>query len=84
MRQFLIVSAAALGLSACASQPAPTPAPAEPVKAAAPAPVKAPQCWNGDTGSFMAIGSSTTISGVAVSCEKTSDGKNGQWMGKKH
>lgn len=64
-----------LGLAACSSQP---PA-AAPVAAA-----KAPQCWNGDQGLFMEVGAKAKISGVEVSCEKTSDGKNAQWMGKKH
>ena len=75
----LIVVAAALVLSACATQ---TPAPA----AATPAPAakKAPQCWNGDAGKFEAVGTKATISGVSVTCEKTADGKNAQWMGKKH
>ena len=84
MRTFLATSAIALGLSACASQ---APAPAKPA-AAAPSPVaaapKAPQCWNGDAGAFMDVGAKTSISGVAVVCEKTSDGKNAQWMGAKH
>ena len=48
----------------------------------APAP-KAPQCYNGDSGKFEAIGTVTAISGVKVVCEKTSDGKNAQWMGVK-
>lgn len=82
MRTFLATSAIALGLTACAGQ---TPAPAKP---AAPAPVtaapKAPQCWNGDAGAFMDVGAKASISGVAVVCEKTSDGKNAQWMGAKH
>jgi hypothetical protein len=30
------------------------------------------------------VGAKATISGVAVTCEKTTDGKNAQWMGKKH
>ncbi len=84
MRNFLIISAAALGLSACASQ---TPAPAAVTPAAAPAaaaPAPAPQCWNGDAGAFMAVGTQAEISGVKVTCEKTADGKNAQWMGKKH
>lgn len=83
MRTFLATSAIALGLTACAGQ---TPAPAKP---AAPAPAaaaapKAPQCWNGDAGAFMDVGTKASISGVSVVCEKTSDGKNAQWMGKKH
>lgn len=65
-----------LALAACAAQPTP------PTSSAAPA--KAPQCWNGDSGQFMAVGSQARISGVEVSCEHTSDGKNAQWMGKKH
>lgn len=84
MRSFLIVSAAALGLSACATQSTPPAQPAAaPAPAAAAAP-KAPQCWNGDAGKFEELGTQATISGVAVRCEKTADGKNAQWMGKKH
>lgn len=77
--RYLIAAVAALVLSACASQ--------EPVKKAeAPAvpAAKAPQCWSGDHGRFFDVGAKTAISGVEVSCEKTSDGKNAQWMGKKH
>lgn len=85
MRSLLIAVAVALSLAACATQstpPAPAPAPAA---AAAPAPVAkpAPQCYNGDSGKFEAVGSMATISGVKVACEKTSDGKNAQWMGVK-
>ncbi|MBP5988118.1 MAG: hypothetical protein KA538_13120 [Azonexus sp.] len=82
MRTFLATSAIALGLTACASQ-APTPAPAPAAATAAPA-AKAPQCWNGDAGQFMDVGTKAAISGVNVVCEKTSDGKNAQWMGAKH
>lgn len=82
MRSFLVVSAAALGLSACAGQPAPA-APATPAASPAAAAPKVAQCWNGDAGQFMDVGSQASIAGVAVSCEKTSDGKNAQWMGKK-
>ena len=84
MRAFLATSAVALGLSACASQ-APAPAPAEKPAApaaAAPAP-KAPQCWNGDASKFEDVGTTASISGVTVVCEKTTDGKNAQWMGVK-
>lgn len=82
MRTFLATSAIALGLSACATQNTP---PAQPTPAAtAPAAPKAPQCWNGDAGKFEEVGAQASISGVAVTCEKTSDGKNAQWMGKKH
>jgi hypothetical protein len=90
LRAFLAASSIALGLSACATQtPAPAPAPksaapAAAPAAAAPAPAPAPQCWNGDAGKFEAVGTKATISGVAVTCEKTADGKNAQWMGKKH
>ena len=85
MRSFLLVSAAALGLSACASQtPAPAPEAAKPAQAAPAPAAKAPQCWNGDAGKFEDVGSKSTISGVHVVCEKTTDGKNAQWMGAKH
>lgn len=85
MRKLLIVLAGVATLAACATQPAPTAAPA-PAPAPAPAAAaKAPQCWNGDAGKFQDLGTKATISGVAVTCEKTTDGKNAQWMGgKKH
>ena len=85
MRSLLIAAAVALTLTACATQsPAPAPAPTPAPAAAAPAPApKAPECYNGDSGKFEAIGTKATISGVKVTCEKTSDGKNGQWMGAK-
>jgi len=77
MRSLFAIAAVAL-LSACASQaPAPAPAKAE----AAPAAKKAPQCWNGDMGAFQDAGTKTTLSGVAVECKPTSDGKAAQWMG---
>lgn len=83
MRSFLLTSAIALGLTACASQSTPpAQASATPAPAAAAAP-KAPQCYNGDTGKFDAVSTMTSISGVKVVCEKTSDGKNAQWMGVK-
>lgn len=83
MRSTLLAIAATLALTACASQttapvaatPAPTPAAAAP---------KAPQCYNGDAGMFVDVGTKASISGVAVTCEKTADGKGAQWMGKKH
>ncbi len=77
MRSLLLVTSAALFLSACASQAT---APAEAPKPA----VKVPQCYSSDHGKFFDAGSKATISGVEVVCEKTSDGKNAQWMGKKH
>lgn len=80
----LLVIAAALALSACATQtPAPAPAASTPTPAPA-AEKKAPQCWNGDLGKFQEVGAKATISGVAVECKVTSDGKSAQWMGAKH
>lgn len=84
MRSLFAVSLAALFLTACASQStAPAPSAATPAPAAATAP-KAPQCWNGDSGQFEAIGVKTRISGVEVVCKPTSDGKNAQWLGTGH
>ena len=84
MRSLLIAAAVALTLTACATQsPPPAPAPAPAAAAPAPAPKPAPQCYNGDSGKFEAVGTVATISGVKVACEKTSDGKNAQWMGAK-
>ncbi len=77
MRSLFVIAAATL-LTACASQ---TPAPAAAAPAAA---KKAPQCWNGDTSAFQDVGTKTTVSGVAVECKPTSDGKAAQWMGAKH
>jgi hypothetical protein len=82
MRSLIVVSIAAL-LSACASQ-TPVPEKAAAVPAAAPAAKKAPQCWSGDAGKFLDVGSKTTISGVAVECKLTSDGKAASWVGGKH
>ena len=73
-----------LGLAACSSQPPAAQSNSTPPAAAPVAAAKAPQCWNGDQGLFMEVGAKAKISGVEVSCEKTSDGKNAQWMGKKH
>lgn len=88
MRSLIIAAALALTLTACATQttpPAAAPAPAAAAAApAAPAPaVKVPQCYNGDAGKFEPVGTMAAISGVKVVCEKTSDGKNAQWMGVK-
>jgi len=87
MRSLFLVALSALTLAACASSaPAPektaAPAPA-PAVVAAPAPVKAPQCYSGDHGKFFDLGARTSISGVDVVCQATSDGKGGQWMGAK-
>lgn len=82
MRTFFI-AATALALAACATQEPAKPAPATPA-ATTPAAAKAPQCYSSDHGKFFNLGEKTKISGVEVSCEATSDGKNGQWMGKKH
>ena len=78
-----LISLAVVGLlSGCASQaPAPAPAKAESVPAPAAVATKAPQCWNGDVGAFQSTGTKTSISGVAVECKPTSDGKAAQWMG---
>lgn len=87
MRSLLIAAAVALSLTACATQSTPPAPAAAPAAAAAPAPAPAPkaapQCYNGDSGKFEAIGTVTMISGVKVVCEKTSDGKSAQWMGVK-
>lgn len=72
-------------LSACASQnAAPEKAPAVPTAAAASAAKKAPQCWSGDAGKFFDVGAKQSISGVAVECKLTSDGKAAAWVGGKH
>ena len=85
MRSLLAVSVAALFLSACASQATPPAKPAAaPAPAVAAATPSAPQCWNGDTSKFEAVGVKTKISGVEVVCKPTSDGKNAQWMGAGH
>lgn len=76
MRSLIIAAALALTLAACATQTTP------PAAAPTPAP-KAPECYNGDAGKFEAVGTVSSISGVKVVCEKTSDGKNAQWMGVK-
>lgn len=82
MRAFLATSAIALGLTGCATQtPAPTPTEKPAAPAAATPAAKAPQCWNGDAGKFEDVGSQANISGVNVVCEKTTDGRNAQWMG---
>ena len=79
MRSLFVIAAATL-LTACASQ-SPTPAPAAAPAPATAAEKKAPQCWNGDVNAFQNVGTKTTLSGVAVECKPTSDGKAAQWMG---
>lgn len=80
MRLLITLATVAL-LSACATQEtAPAPAPA-PAKVEAAAVKKAPQCWNGDVGAFQDVGTKAQISGVAVECKLTLDGKNAQWAG---
>jgi len=79
MRSIFAAIAATTIISACASQ---TVSPVAPVAAAAPAAaVKSPQCYNGDSGQFVDAGTAASISGIAVKCEKTADGKSAQWMG---
>lgn len=69
-------------LAGCAGTAETKPAEAKPA-AAAPA-AKVPQCYSGDHGKFFSVGDKAEISGVAVVCQATSDGKNGQWMGAGH
>jgi hypothetical protein len=77
----LIVIAIAAALTACSTQPEIAAAPA-----AAPAHAevkKAPQCWSGDAGKFFDVGARETVSGVAVECKLTADGKAASWVGAK-
>lgn len=80
MRILSVIALATL-VSACANQ---APAPSKPETAAAPAEKKGPQCWNGDMSTFQDVGSKASISGVAVECKPTGDGKSAQWMSNKH
>ncbi len=78
----LIVIAIAVALTACSTQPEKIAAPA-----AAPAPAvakKAPQCWSGDASKFFDVGAKEKVSGVAVECKLTADGKAASWVGAKH
>lgn len=81
MRNLFIVCSSLALLAACAATPEPKAAPAAEVKTAAPA--KGPQCYSGDAGKFFDVGEKTTVSGVQVSCDATSDGKNASWVGAK-
>lgn len=81
MRVTFIAVAAAVLLSACATETTPH------SSAAAPAPAagkKAPMCWSGDLGKFVNVGDKATNAGIEQICEKTSDGKGAVWMTKKH
>ena len=81
MRSLIVAVASVFVVAACASH---SPAPEKVAAAPAPAPAKAaPQCYSGDHGKFLAIGTQTAISGVDVVCQATSDGKGAQWMGVK-
>jgi uncharacterized lipoprotein YajG len=81
MRSLFVLLVATCMLTACSSQ-ATTQAAST---TTAPIPVaQMPKCYNGDAGKFVDVGSSASISGVNVTCEKTADGKGAQWMGKKH
>lgn len=92
MRSFLFAAPIILLAAACSSTPVTAPAPAP---AAKPAPVveakpavaapaaKAPQCYNGETGNFDAVGVKATIAGVKVECKTTTDGKSAVWHGGK-
>ena len=82
MRLLLITLAATSILAACSST---TTAPAASTASApvATSTTKAPQCYNGDDGKFTEVGTTASISGVAVTCQLTADGKGAQWMGKK-
>ena len=80
MRSLFILLAVTTALTACSSQST-TPAA---TTAAPAAKSSAPQCYNGDAGKFVDVGTAASISGVNVTCEKTADGKGAQWMGKKH
>lgn len=83
MRSLIIAAAIAMTLTACATESAPPAAAPAPVAATpAPAPM-APECYNGDSGKFEALGTVAPIAGVKVVCEKTSDGKNASWVGVK-
>ena len=81
MRSLILAAASAVILAACASSAPTHEKTAAP--AAAPAAAKAPQCYSGDHGKFMDIGTKTSISGVDVVCQATADGKGAQWTGVK-
>jgi outer membrane biogenesis lipoprotein LolB len=76
----ILVASVSLVLAACASQ---QPAPAEKSAAETPAPKPTAQCYSGDHSRFFAVGEKAEISGVAVTCKASADGKAGQWVGGK-
>ncbi|MFA7291964.1 MAG: hypothetical protein WC023_06910 [Rhodocyclaceae bacterium] len=79
MRLLVTTIISVLLLSACANESA---APSQNKSAEPQKP--APRCYSGDDGKFYPVGQKATISGVAVTCSATSDGKSGQWMGMQH
>jgi len=83
--RFTLAALLTLTLAACATTPEPAPAPAPAPAAAKPAeaPKPAPQCFNGDTGTFMAIGTKAEVAGVKVECKASGDGKGAVWHGMK-
>ena len=82
MLSLILAAASAVILAACASSAPTHEKTAAPAAAPAPA-TKAPQCYSGDHGKFMDIGTKTSISGVDVVCQATADGKGAQWTGVK-
>ena len=79
MRTLLIVCSSLAVLAACAATPEPKAAPAAKSESSA----KGPQCYSGDAGKFYNVGEKTSVSGVQVSCDATSDGKSASWVGVK-
>ena len=45
---------------------------------------KGAQCWSGEAGKFVDVGTKSSEAGVAVECKPTGDGKSAQWVGGKH
>ncbi|MFZ4536080.1 hypothetical protein [Propionivibrio sp.] len=85
MRSLFIALASLSLLAACAATPEPKaemkPAAKAEEKVATPA--KVPQCYSGDAGKFFNAGEKAIVSGVAVTCVATADGKNASWVGVK-
>ena len=82
MRSIFLAAPILLLAAACSSTPASSPVAAT-KPAAAPVVAKGPQCYNGDSGSFDAVGTKTSVAGVKVECKLTSDGKSATWHGAK-